>query len=198
MVVSKDSDSSNKKKRLRDEIIRRLEAFKGEEKDLASAQVCRVLREAAPLFEARCIGIYAAVQWEIDVTPMVEDTRFADSALVMPRWNSVQNEYEFARVESLDQLGAGRFGIAEPSQEATLVGRQTIDAVLVPGLAFTRSGARLGRGGGYYDRLLEACSAVKVGVCHDCQLVDEIPREAWDREMNFVATPTQWISAADI
>ncbi len=198
MVSIRNSDSSEVKNALRSEVSRRLEAVLGGQQLQASDQVCAVLRKAKAIREASFVGLYAAVQWEIDVLPVMDDTCEAGCGFVMPRWNPVSKSYEFARLENRDSLRAGRFGIVEPPSEAPPIQSRLLDVVLVPGLAFTRTGARIGRGGGYYDRLLEDCAAVKVGICHDCQLVDEIPMEAWDQKMSFVATPTQWIATADV
>jgi 5-formyltetrahydrofolate cyclo-ligase len=67
---------------------------------------------------------------------------------------------------------------------------QTPQVVLVPGLAFTRDGHRLGRGGGYYDRLLSGLPAetVRIAVCFSFQLVDELPTEGHDERVHAVAT----------
>jgi 5-formyltetrahydrofolate cyclo-ligase len=65
---------------------------------------------------------------------------------------------------------------------------------LVPGLAFDPAGGRLGRGAGYYDRLLTKFEGVRVGVCFSELLVDEVPTEAHDIQMDFVVTPEGIIS----
>jgi len=83
-------------------------------------------------------------------------------------------------------LVSGAHGIPSPQGDA--VGPETIDLVLVPGLAFTTAGARLGRGGGHYDRFLPTLrdGCVVIGVCFAEQLLDELPREAHDGDMDVV------------
>ena len=73
------------------------------------------------------------------------------------------------------------------------------DFVLVPGLAFSRDGHRLGRGGGFYDRLLagRARDAVKVGVCFALQLHEAIPSEVHDVVLDAVITDKGRISPSD-
>ena len=85
-------------------------------------------------------------------------------------------------------LHEGSFGIAEPDGPA--VDPVTVDVVLVPGLAFTRDGRRLGQGGGFYDRFLPSLRAdcVTVGVCFAEQMVDDVPSEAHDRVLDHVVT----------
>jgi len=63
----------------------------------------------------------------------------------------------------------------------------------VPGLGFDLSGHRLGRGRGYYDRLLAGIAGVKCGVAFDPQVVAQIPAERHDVNMNFILTPTRWL-----
>ena len=74
----------------------------------------------------------------------------------------------------------------------------SLDAVLVPGLAFDRSGGRLGRGGGHYDRLLVALDpeCLCVGVCFEGQVVSEVPREPWDRGVDALTTESGVVWAA--
>jgi 5-formyltetrahydrofolate cyclo-ligase len=80
------------------------------------------------------------------------------------------------------------FGILEPSR-GDLAESLEIDLVIVPGLAFDTAGKRLGRGKGYYDKLLKNESMLKIGVCFDFQLVDEVPTEPFDIAMDMVITP---------
>lgn len=76
------------------------------------------------------------------------------------------------------------FCVAEPDGEAFPAGR--VELILVPGVAFDRRGGRLGRGKGYYDRLLAGMGAIKVGLCFDFQRVDAVPLDAHDVPMDRV------------
>jgi 5-formyltetrahydrofolate cyclo-ligase len=69
-----------------------------------------------------------------------------------------------------------------------------LDLALVPGLAFDSGGRRIGRGKGFFDRLLVEVTGVKCGVGMDEQVLDEIPAETHDIAMNFIATPTRWLA----
>lgn len=79
-------------------------------------------------------------------------------------------------------------GIPEPEGER-LEDDEVVDLVVVPGVAFDRFGNRLGRGGGYYDRVFSRLtSAFKVGVGFACQLIDQVPVEPHDEVMDVVIT----------
>jgi 5-formyltetrahydrofolate cyclo-ligase len=81
---------------------------------------------------------------------------------------------------------ASKFGVQEPTGPA--LGVDVIDLVIVPGLAFTPDGDRLGYGQGYYDRLLPTVAAPTVGVCFEDQLVDEMPVAAHDVRVGVVVS----------
>jgi 5-formyltetrahydrofolate cyclo-ligase len=68
-----------------------------------------------------------------------------------------------------------------------------LDLVLVPGVAFDARGGRLGRGKGFYDRLLSAVNGTKCGVAFDEQIVDAVPVGPLDVLVNCILTPTRWI-----
>lgn len=92
--------------------------------------------------------------------------------------------------EEGDPLDAGPFGISEPADTAPVVEAESIDVVLVPGVAFDRHGRRLGFGGGYYDRLLAKMpNAYRVALAFDVQLVDEVPVGEHDEPVHVVVTP---------
>ncbi len=105
----------------------------------------------------------------------------SDRLLAFPRISGDQIDFFVA-----EGFAPGKFGIREP------LGSQLApppDVVLVPGLAFGASGARLGRGGGFYDRWLARHPAViTVGLCFACQLVEHLPGEAHDLQVRSVLT----------
>ena len=86
------------------------------------------------------------------------------------------------------QLVLGRWGIWEPTDEAPLLSDYSrLDLVVVPGVAFSSDGKRLGRGKSFYDRFLPLVPrAAFVGVCYPCQVVEQIPADPWDIGMDIV------------
>lgn len=113
----------------------------------------------------------------------------------LKKWNSVKHFY-LPRVNGVDleilpydqtRLELGAFHIEEPTGEDT-VNVSEIELIIVPGVAFDRKGNRLGRGKGFYDRLLRNSRAAKIGVGYNFQLVEEIPVEEHDVPMNMIIT----------
>jgi 5-formyltetrahydrofolate cyclo-ligase len=87
----------------------------------------------------------------------------------------------------------GPFGTREPAQNQPEVLLKQLDLALVPGLGFDARGRRLGRGKGFYDRILAQVAGLKWGVAWDEQIVDEVPVESHDVILDCVVTPTRWL-----
>ncbi len=88
------------------------------------------------------------------------------------------------------QVKQGLFGITEPAATARHACIEDIDLAIIPGRAFGKAGQRLGRGKGYYDRLLEKCSCITIGLCYDEQIFPNIPLAKHDACLKTVITPT--------
>ncbi|MBK9321549.1 MAG: 5-formyltetrahydrofolate cyclo-ligase [Bdellovibrionaceae bacterium] len=83
----------------------------------------------------------------------------------------------------------GPFGVMEPAEDSQKVPLEELSGILVPGLGFNKKGHRLGKGRGFYDRALETYAGPKVGVCFNCQVVDEdIPEEQHDIRVDVLVT----------
>lgn len=108
----------------------------------------------------------------------------------LPAGNTVSGEEMILEVRELapEQLAPGRWGIWEPTDEAPLLSDYSrLDLVVVPGVAFSSDGRRLGRGKSFYDRFLPLVPrAAFVGVCYPCQVVEQIPADPWDIGMDIV------------
>ena len=90
------------------------------------------------------------------------------------------------RQYSREAMQQGEFNIMEPTGND--IDSNCIELIIVPGVAYDNKGNRLGRGKGYYDRLLSRTQATCIGVCYNCQLVDNIPAEPHDRIMHYIVT----------
>jgi 5-formyltetrahydrofolate cyclo-ligase len=169
---------------------------------VASQAAARHLFTLGPIASARTVGLYAPIRTELDCSPAARELAARGVRLAYPRVVGADRHLEFHEVTLPSSgpapLGPGAFGIPEPTASAPIVALDHIDLFLVPGLGFDRSGSRLGWGHGYYDRALaRAPSAVRVGYCYACQLVDHVPREADDLPMHYIVTDAGAIRAAD-
>ena len=113
--------------------------------------------------------------------------------LVLPKVNRHTNELDLYRVDDLaSQLATGLWGIAEPVPERCerLIDLNEVEFALLPGVAFARNGARLGYGGGYYDKLLARMKPppVLVAAVFALQVVQDVPQEATDVRVEWLVT----------
>jgi 5-formyltetrahydrofolate cyclo-ligase len=133
----------------------------------------------------------------LDLIPLLEEAVRAGKTAALPGFVSAEGTYQPFAVSDLKRdCVPGKFGIAEPAAHCPRMSLKRLDLVLAPGLGFDVSGRRLGRGRGFYDRLLAGIEGAKCGVAFDQQVVKRIPAERHDITMNFILTPTRWLEAS--
>ena len=162
-------------------------AFDNSARAEASAIVCEKLRALKEWQGAKVVMAFAPLGDEPNIEPLLCATR----ATALPRW--IDDAYEPAQITDLTvNLCPGKFGVREPSPECAALDWTIIDLMLVPALAFDNKGNRLGRGGGFYDRLIDcarnAGPVTVVGVCFEWQLTEKIPVAAHDRHVDIVVS----------
>lgn len=163
-------------------------------RDLLSREILSRLEAMLQYQQARSVAFYVDCRGEVQTRPAIERAISAGKMVAVP-WCIDRREMELFRLASLSELTPGRFAIDEPSAEVRSDPKRQIppveiDLVVVPGVAFDRSGNRLGHGNGYYDRLLAQTrpNVPRVGLAFECQLVDELPAEPHDVRMHAVIT----------
>lgn len=175
------------KKELRAGMKRRNTALTDRMRAAASKRLFDRVERLPEFAAARCVALYCALRDEPDTRQVLARWVAAGKRLTVPRVEG--DAMRFYMYDPLE-MAPGAFGIEEPASGALLCDPWLIDLVIVPGVAFTAAGARLGRGRGYYDRYLcgEGVRAVKVGVCYRHQLVGELPVEPHDVFMDYICT----------
>lgn len=139
--------------------------------------------------QSRTVLLYASFGSEVNTWPLIDDCLARGVRTVLPRVDKKEGKLVLYQIPDGEALRPGQFGIAEPESRADmLVLPAEIDFVFVPGLAFDRSGARVGYGRGFYDRLLAGCRAVSAGLCYREQLAHGIPCEPHDRRVQIIIT----------
>ena len=147
--------------------------------------LCRYVLESEWFRQANTVMAYAAIPPETDLSLVLEEILAAEKTLVLPRCEQ-DGSMTARQIDDLRQLISGAYGIPEPKPDAPVVSASEIDLILVPGLAFDRTGRRLGRGKGYYDRFLADFHGKTMGICG--QLMPAVPVEQHDITMDAVAT----------
>ena len=149
--------------------------------------------EGLPIFRAaRCIALYHALPGEVQTETWLAQW-LGQKEIALPRVQG--DDLMLLPYAGPDSVERGAFGIWEPVvQPGSRSIENRIDLIIVPGVAFDRRLNRLGRGRGFYDRLLSALHVPRIGVCFDFQLFDEIPAEDFDRKMDAVVTEKETLT----
>ncbi len=144
---------------------------------------------------ARAVLAYAAIAEEIDPSSLVSELRARGARIAYPRVCG-PGELTLHWVGAQEELAAGYCGIAEPGPDASEASIEDFDLVIVPGTAFDGTCARLGMGGGFYDRLLARLGpgTFTVALAYDEQIVPCVPVEGHDVALDAVFTPTRTFS----
>ena len=147
-----------------------------------SSALCRDIVSFVERCKAHTVALFASLPDEAQTDEAIAALSTC-CRIVLPR---IEGD-EMAFYDYGEGLQRGSYNIMEPVA-ATPINPAEIELMFLPGVAFTREGARLGRGKGYYDRYLsrDGLSAYCVGVCYACQLRDDIPSEPHDKRVDIV------------
>lgn len=149
----------------------------------------RLLTLAATWPRGTTVALFGGLKNEPDILPQILPPLIAQGARLC--FFQVEGEQMHAQqIFSVDDLHRGPMNIWEPKLHCPRLSPAELDFIFVPGLAFTRDGRRIGRGGGYYDRYLAQpeCRARLIGITTDLQLVDDIPTEPHDQRVAEIIT----------
>jgi 5-formyltetrahydrofolate cyclo-ligase len=187
-----NADKHGLKSELRQKIRAALEKISPAVRAVESIELCDRLE--MQLRSAHTILFFAPLPDELDVWPLLEKFLAAGKICALPGFDSATQNYSARRVVHLaSDIAVGKFGVREPVSSCAEIPLASFDLVLVPGVAFDGHGHRLGRGKGFYDRILAAASGVKCGVAYDFQLLENIPMEPHDAPVDFLVTPTRCV-----
>ncbi len=156
-----------------------------EEKQMFSTQIFSKIATLNIIREASVVALFISLPDEPQTVHFIELLQRENKRVVVPRIEGEEmNFYDIS-----EGVSEGAFGIMEPIA-TTPIEPSEIDVMIVPGVAFTRQGARCGRGKGFYDKYLsrEGFRAYTIGACYPCQVVEHIPTEAHDIIIDKIAT----------
>ena len=158
----------------------------------ANASVVGHLKSFSEFHSSQHVLSYLGFRSEVDLDELHQMT---DKTFYTTRTHAKPRRLSVHKMDP-NQLEKHRFGYWQPTAESSEVDPQTIDLVLVPGLAYDRQGGRLGYGMGHYDRLLLQLkpTAIKIGVTYGSLLVATLPLEDHDIPMNYIVTDQGLVS----
>lgn len=149
-----------------------------------SKTICNEILSMPIFLSSHTLLLYYPLNDEVDVFPIIDNAYKNGKTVLLPK--VVGDDLDLHIYKGVESLERGAFGILEPTGEV-FFDYDNVDVAIIPGMAFDHSNHRLGRGKGYYDRLLPRLkNAYKIGVCFPFQFLNEIPSEAHDVVMDYV------------
>ena len=141
------------------------------------------------------IAVYLSSGREIPMRFLISSAWRFEKSLCVPVWDELMNTYALSEFMPGMQLVPGRFGIREPLPRMP-VSPWDVNAFVIPGLAFDKTGGRLGYGAGYYDRILKTASkaSLRIGVCYDWQILETpLPQEPTDARLDWIVSENRLV-----
>ena len=173
------------KAQIRSEIAQKKKQYTREELSRLSLRLLNQLEQHPRFQHARTVLLYYSLPDEVQTHGFVEKWS-KEKDIILPVVKG--DELELRKYTGKENLTKGNFHIEEPTGEP-ISEWDTIDLAFIPGVSFDRQGNRLGRGKGYYDRLLHKASLYKIGICFHFQLRETpLPADALDIPMDEVWT----------
>lgn len=191
-VQTADGDTSQQlmKRRTKRDWRDHLKALLQKESPHSSVQIQHQICENLTEFLQNKKGIWAgylALPQEPDLNPVFRHSSHIE-------WAYPRMEADHLVFYISQNFIKGPFGVMEPSEDSHKMGLEDLDGVLVPGLGFNKKGRRLGKGRGFYDKALASYPGPKIGVCFDCQVVEEdLPEEEHDIRVDVLVTEKEII-----
>ncbi|AQQ52999.1 5-formyltetrahydrofolate cyclo-ligase [Planococcus lenghuensis] len=179
---------------LRKKMLQQLKELDPEMRSIKTEQITeRLLTD--PVFRAAgSIGITVAGFPEIDTAPIIRQAWASGKRVAAPKCHPASRKMDFYVFSHMNELETVYMDLKEPNPAVTRwLPPDDIDLLIVPGIVFSRSGYRIGFGGGYYDRFLAGYANPTVSLAFDFQLSDNFPAESHDIPVSMIYTENQLI-----
>lgn len=183
------------KQQLRQEFKQRRNAIDVQTVEQASRSIAWRLLRLPVIQRAGVVACYLSSGNEVATDTLIESLLAIGKTVAAPRVEA-NHSMAMARVDSLAKLIEGRYGLREPDERAAIWRTpESQDVCIVPAVALTERGERLGMGGGYYDRwLAENTQVTTIALAFESQLVPELPTEPHDVAMQWIVTESRAIA----
>lgn len=184
---------STAKNTLRSQLLARRKALSLHMVEEASATIVKRIQRLPQWSRVQQVLLYWPTHNEVDTRPLIHELWHRNVSVLLPRCHQKHpGVMDLACVQKEQDLRPGMFSIMEPCPtHCPPLEDVQPDIALIPGVAFDKTGYRLGFGGGYYDRLLETHALQKtlcIGLCYHFQWVEKITAEPWDKPVNMICS----------
>ncbi|MBL4933427.1 5-formyltetrahydrofolate cyclo-ligase [Clostridium paridis] len=181
------------KKLIRENIIKKRDLLDADTKKIYDIKIKEFLVNFNLYNLSNSVFIFVGFGNEVDTMNLIKDALEKNKRVYVPKIDNKNKEMKVIRIKSIGELKPGFWGILEPESNEEL--DEELDLIIMPGVAFTRSGERVGYGGGYYDKFLEKANPKipKVVLAFSLQVLEELPQESFDIKVNYIITENEII-----
>lgn len=178
------------KKDFRKYVIERRDSLTIDVKNQYDDEIIAKLTASDEYICAETIFVFVSFGSEADTHRFIEKALKAGKTICVPKIRTKEQGIEVFKIDSLSDLCPGYYGILEPAEGCQPVASDSIDLILMPGVAFDRNGGRIGYGAGYYDRYLAKMTKMvsKIALCYNFQLFKNVPIDEFDIRIDGVIT----------
>jgi len=140
--------------------------------------------------KAKVIFVFVSFKSEVNTHQIIETALKDSKTIYVPKIQLKEKGMEIFEINSLEQLKLGYFNILEPQEGCLSAPMDSIDLILMPGVAFDRRGGRVGYGKGFYDRFLRNMikTVNKIALAYDLQILDKVPMDEFDVRIDGIIT----------
>ncbi len=177
------------KARLRKQFLDARDALSHDFIKITSKQIQDNLRKVDFFRNAKSVGAYYSIGSEVQTQDILQEILNSGKQLALPK--VVKNDLVFKKISSFSDLEQGNFSVMEPKDKCESV--KNLDIVIVPAIALTRDGFRLGYGFGYFDRFLHGKKSKIIALSYAKQIIKSFPRDDHDIKINCIVTEDEVI-----
>ena len=185
-------EAQTKKRKIRDEISKKLSMFSDDEIVQKTKKIENRLFNFANFMEAKIALLYINSPNEIVTKNIIKRSADNKRVVILPVFDSEKHKTVLMKVDDLKtDLKTGCRGILEPDgNRCKIVPTDCVDIAIIPGIAFDEKGGRIGSGEGYYDRLIPKLSITtrKVSLAFEAQIIQQLPMEPHDKHVDIIIT----------
>lgn len=190
-------DQKKLKKQLRQKAVQRRDALSLEQRKMFEDDIRARLFALEQFKQAGKVLFYASFRTEVNTEAMIAHALDMGKTVILPRVHEEENRLTKHIINGLEELIPGHMGIPEPDTEKhSEIKVEDIHMLVIPGLAFDPGGARIGYGGGYYDKLLPRIKGDRTiaALAFEAQIFESLPTEEHDIPVDYIITEQRTIN----
>lgn len=172
------------KARLRKQLLDARDALSLDFIKITSKQIQDNLRKIDFFRSAESIAAYYSIGSEVHTQDILQEILNSGKQLSLPK--VIKNDLVFKKISSFSELEQGNFSVMEPKDRCETV--KDLDVIIVPAIALTREGFRLGYGFGYYDKFLHGKKLTTIALSYAKQIIKSFPHDEHDVKINYIVT----------